>query len=233
MCVCGCSRACDQVYVRVFACSCVRVYFSPFAFTHWCTHTDVCVGGGSRACEKNMYVCVCVHSSRFFALAQHFTRVRVGVCVYASVWKGKGACVCMLMHDSVKINLHHEIRKRISAYKSPRSEVVSRYIQVCHEQTWWFVIWYLYMSELVFWYMYVYMYIRQIYHSTHIYHSACRQVCSWQIPECIMSRMWMCHVARVNEPCHTSEWGVLHVWMRHVTRANESCHTCVWVMWRI
>lgn len=109
MCVCGCSRACDKVYVCVFACM-----FHPL-HPHIDAHTLMCVCVGVPVhVKKCMYVCVCMRSSPFLALAQHLTCVRVGVCVYASVWKSKGACVCMRMHDSVNSNLRHEIRKYIS-----------------------------------------------------------------------------------------------------------------------
>ena len=45
-----------------------------------------------------------------------------------------------------------------------------------------------------------------------------------------MSHVWMSHVTRMNESCHTYEWVMAHVWMSHVTRMNESCHTYEWVM---
>jgi len=35
----------------------------------------------------------------------------------------------------------------------------------------------------------------------------------------------MRHVTRMNEACHTYEWGTSHVWMRHVTHMNEARHT--------
>jgi len=40
-----------------------------------------------------------------------------------------------------------------------------------------------------------------------------------------MLHVWMSYVTRMNELCHTYEWGMSHIWMRHVTRINESCHT--------
>ena len=44
-----------------------------------------------------------------------------------------------------------------------------------------------------------------------------------------MSLIWMSHVTRMNESCHTNEWVMSHVWISHVTQMNESCHTYEWV----
>jgi len=76
----------------------------------------------------------------------------------------------------------------------------------------------------------------------------------WEVHECVMSHIWMSHVAHMNEYCHTYEWVMSHMcnicgsdmehpvmrpaekimsrhtWMCHVTHMNESCHTCEWVM---
>ena len=54
----------------------------------------------------------------------------------------------------------------------------------------------------------------------------------------VMSHVWMCHVACMNESCRMYEWGISHVWMcvmshvcmGHVTCRNVSCHTYEWVM---
>jgi len=35
-----------------------------------------------------------------------------------------------------------------------------------------------------------------------------------------MSHVWMSHVTRVNESCHTCEWVMSHVWMSHVTQMH-------------
>jgi len=42
--------------------------------------------------------------------------------------------------------------------------------------------------------------------------------------------MWMRHVTRMNESCHTYEWVMSHIWMSRVTHVNASCHTYEWVM---
>jgi len=36
--------------------------------------------------------------------------------------------------------------------------------------------------------------------------------------------VWIGHVIYMNESCHTNEWVMSHVWMSRVTRMNESCH---------
>jgi len=52
-----------------------------------------------------------------------------------------------------------------------------------------------------------------------------------------VTHMWMSHVTRVNESCHTREWSHVthvnescHAYGRVMSRMDESCHTCVWVM---
>jgi len=52
----------------------------------------------------------------------------------------------------------------------------------------------------------------------------------------MLPHIWMSHVTRMNESCHTFEWVMSiyecvmsHVWMSHVTRMNESRHTYEWV----
>jgi len=37
-----------------------------------------------------------------------------------------------------------------------------------------------------------------------------------------MPHIWMSHVTRVNEACHTYEWAMSHIWMNHATHMNES-----------
>ena len=46
----------------------------------------------------------------------------------------------------------------------------------------------------------------------------------------VMSLVWMSHVTRMNESCHTYEWVMSHIWINHVTRMNQSCHTDEWDM---
>jgi len=46
----------------------------------------------------------------------------------------------------------------------------------------------------------------------------------------VTSHIWMNHVTRINESCHTDGWVMSHIWMSHVTQMDESCHTCEWVM---
>jgi len=41
----------------------------------------------------------------------------------------------------------------------------------------------------------------------------------------LMSHVWITHVTRMNESCHTYEWVMLYTWMSDVTRMNESCLT--------
>ena len=48
--------------------------------------------------------------------------------------------------------------------------------------------------------------------------------------ECIMSCIWISHVRRIDESCHTYEWVMSHIWMSHVIHMNESCHTYEWVV---
>jgi len=48
--------------------------------------------------------------------------------------------------------------------------------------------------------------------------------------EWVMSHIWMSRVTHVNASCHTYEWVMSHIWMSHVTHINESCHTCECVM---
>jgi len=43
----------------------------------------------------------------------------------------------------------------------------------------------------------------------------------------LMAHPHTCQVAYMNEACLTCEWVMSHVWMSHVTRTNESCHTYV------
>ena len=45
--------------------------------------------------------------------------------------------------------------------------------------------------------------------------------------EWVMARLWMSHVWRMSEPCHTYAWSTR---MSHVAHLNESCHTYGWVM---
>jgi len=58
----------------------------------------------------------------------------------------------------------------------------------------------------------------------------------------VSPHVWMCHVPRMDETCHTYEWVISHintqvsshlkesVWMCHVTCIYEKCHTYEWVI---
>jgi len=62
--------------------------------------------------------------------------------------------------------------------------------------------------------------------------------CACRVPRNLhVTHMWMSHVTRVNESCHTCEWSHVthmnescHAYGRVMSSMDESCHTCVWVM---
>jgi len=43
----------------------------------------------------------------------------------------------------------------------------------------------------------------------------------------VMAHIWMSHVTRMHESCHTHEWVMAHICMSHVTHTNEACPTYV------
>jgi len=45
-----------------------------------------------------------------------------------------------------------------------------------------------------------------------------------------LSHVWMSHVTRMNESCHTYERVMSYVWMSRATHMNESCRTYEWFM---
>jgi len=58
-----------------------------------------------------------------------------------------------------------------------------------------------------------------------------------ELRRCVfMSHTWMRHVTRMNEACHTYEWGMAHIWMSHVThlRGQEPASSCPppWELWQ-
>ena len=46
----------------------------------------------------------------------------------------------------------------------------------------------------------------------------------------LMSHIWMSHITRMNESCHSYESVTSRKCTSHVTDMNESCHTYAWVM---
>jgi len=54
--------------------------------------------------------------------------------------------------------------------------------------------------------------------NTHVSNS--RQMCGW-----VTSHVWMSHVTRLYESCHSWEWVMSHVWINYVARGDKSCYT--------
>ena len=42
--------------------------------------------------------------------------------------------------------------------------------------------------------------------------------------EWVTPHVWMSHVARMNESCHTYEWVMSHIWRSHGIHMNAICH---------
>jgi len=42
-----------------------------------------------------------------------------------------------------------------------------------------------------------------------------------------LSHVWMSHITRLNESCHTYEWITSRIWMSHSAHMNQSWHTCM------
>ena len=67
-------------------------------------------------------------------------------------------------------------------------------------------------------YIYIHIYILDMYLHMCVYH------------ECVLTQIWMIHVAHTDESRCTCELVMLQIWMSHIEHMDESCRTCEWVM---
>jgi len=79
----------------------------------------------------------------------------------------------------------------------------------------------------------VYTYLQRFY-SSRVSTQRCNRlpalcILMYRNHEWVMSHIWIRHVTRVNESCHTYEYVMSHIWMSHVTHTNTACHTGEWV----
>jgi len=63
---------------------------------------------------------------------------------------------------------------------------------------------------------------------THISHSdvSCHNACHMSH---VIIHVWMSHVTRMNESCHTYKWVISHIWMSHVTHTNACICAATWL----